>query len=284
MLWNRSGFNELRLVWDVSEYRVETVEQYLSTVDDACRILWDKSGCGPHAGYSPKLWFRGLRSYHYPLIPLIGRENLSVEQEESTLSKFSAEEKLYPGEISHKSQGTGAYWERLFQMHYCGFPTRLMTWTEDPLVALIFAIDPEASKEEKAWDACVWCLNPVKLNTAFTFHNYLPEGYIPNVQEKKVYEIFGPGRNPFWNKKPAAVYGPVSTPEIVLQSGTFTVFPYTVPLVDMKELLDSGQYLLKIVIAGESRMSMTEQLQRYGLTKAQLTPESESEDTLQEEL
>ncbi len=268
MLWDFLSFNDFYPVRDAAEYRIETVEQYLRAVDDAYKNLWGIKKCGC-IRYSPKLWFRGLRTSDYSLIPAIGRENRSVELESHYLSKFKAKE---------KSEGLSTYWDWLFLMQHHGVPTRLMNWTEDPLVALIFAIDSEASTDEKEWDACVWCINPVKLNTAFIFHDYLPEGYVPNVQEKKVYELFGPGKNPFWNKKPAAVYGPVNNSGIVLQRGTFTVFPHTVSFVDMKELPDSSQYLLKIVIVRESRVFIADQLSRYGLTKAQLMPESTSED------
>jgi hypothetical protein len=148
-----------------------------------------------------------------------------------------------------------------------------MDWSEDALVALVFAVDPDASEEEKSKDAAVWCLNPVKLYSAFSFHEYFPEGYIPNVLEKGVYEMFGPQKNPFQNKKPAAVYGPVNSSRVVVQRGTFIVFPYLVPLLDMKELSDSYQYLMKVVISKEFRAELSEQLRRYGITKAQLMPE-----------
>jgi len=56
--------------------------------------------------------------------------------------------------------------------------------------------------------------------------------------------------------------------------------------VDMKDLSDSYQYLFKIVIAKEFRASLTEQLRRYGITKAQLMPELKSIalELIQEEL
>ena len=270
------------------EQKVESVEQYMKAIDNAYRILWSDNQEVQEIKYSPKLWFRGLRAAAYPLLPALGRNGLHAEYESVYLSKFKSKAFPYLDQISLRSgaEGTGAYWEWLFLMQHYGIPTRLMDWSEDALVALIFAIDLEATEEEMSNDAAVWCLNPVQLNTAFTFHDYYPEGYIPNIQEKGVYEMFGPQKNPFQNKKPAAVYSPINSPKIIVQRGTFMVFPYTVPMVDMKDLSDSYQYLFKIVIAKEFRASLTEQLRRYGITKAQLMPELKSIalELIQEEL
>lgn len=275
MLEERSGFKEFYPALCGFEQKVETVEQYMQAVDKAYRILWNENQTEANIKYSPKLWFRGLRDFDYPLLPSIARRGLNVEYETIYLSKFKSKAVPYLNQVPIRPscEGICAYWEWLFLMQHYGVPTRLMDWSEDALVALIFAIDLDASEEEKSKDAAVWCLNPVKLNTAFTFHDYYPEGYIPNVQEKGAYDIFGPQKNPFQNKKPAAVYGPMNSPRIIVQRGTFTVFPYTVPLVDMKDLTDSYQYLIKIVLAKEFRTSLTEQLRRYGITKAQLMPE-----------
>lgn len=254
---------------------VETVEQYLHAVEKARMILWDENKTAADIKYSPKLWFRGLRTFDYPLLPSIGRRNLTVEYENIYMSKFKTEAGPYIDRIASASahEGPEAYWDWLFLMQHYGIPTRLMNWTEDPLVALVFAIDTDATAEERETDAAVWCLNPVKLNTAFLFHAYYPEGYIPNIQEREVYLKFGPHKNTKPGKKPAAVYPPVNTPRIVVQQGTFVVFPYMIPLFDMKELPDSKQYLQRIIVAKESRTAMSEQLRRYGITKCQLMPE-----------
>jgi hypothetical protein len=274
----RSGFKEFYPALCNLDHRVETIEQYMSAIDYAYRVLWDDTGIKDEIKYSPKLWFRGVKASDYPLLPSIGRNNLTVENETVYMSKFKSKAVPYLSDpaLSPGSDFISAYWKWLFLMHQYGIPTRIMDWTEDALVALIFAIDADATQEEKSKDAAVWCLNPIKLNTAFSFHDYYPAGYIPNVQEKSVYRLFGPFKNRFINKKPVAVYSSVTSPKIIVQRGTFTVFPYTVPLEDMKELPDSCQYLFKIVLSKNAREIMTEQLRRYGITKAQLMPELES--------
>lgn len=59
-----------------------------------------------------------------------------------------------------------ASWLTLMQ-HY-GLPTRLLDWSESPLVALYFAL---SSDEDAKADAAVWVLNPMKLNKKWVMEN-----------------------------------------------------------------------------------------------------------------
>jgi hypothetical protein len=209
------------------------------------------------------------------MLPSLGRAPLNVDYETIYLSKFKSKAIPYLGSLPVYpfSEGLPGYWDWLFLMQHYGVPTRLMDWSEDALVALLFAIDVNAKPAELAKDPIVWCLNPVKLNEAFVFTDHYPPGYIPNVEEAKVYEMFGSDTSGFNNKKPCAAYGPLNSTRIIAQKGVFTIFPYTIPLEEFDKLPDSSQYLTSIVISKDARVQLTEQLRKYGFTYAQLFPE-----------
>jgi hypothetical protein len=254
---------------------VSTVEQYLHAVDRIYQKFWGIRSGAADLTYSSKLWYRGMKDQDYLMLPSIARGRMNASYEKIYLSKFKSKAIPYLGQLPSYpfSEGLGGYWSWLFLMQHYGVPTRLMDWSEDALVALLFAIDVRATAAELQKNPIVWCLNPVELNKAFHFNDIYPPGYIPNVEEESVFELFGPQQSGFLNKKPGAVYGPLNSTRIVAQRGVFTIFPYTDQMVEFNKLADSAAYLDSIIIDKNARISMTEELRRYGINYAQLFPE-----------
>ncbi len=262
---------------DLCEGKIKTVEEYLNAIDSVYEKFWEEDQSDNTIKYSSKIWYRGVRDQDYKMLPSISRNDLNVNYETTFLSKFKSKAIPYLGQLPSYpfSEGVAGYWDWMFLMQHYGVPTRLMDWTEDALVALVFAINVDATPKELDKDPAVWCLNPVKLNEAFNFNNAYPLGYIPNVEEKQVYEMFGPEQSGFVNKKPCAVYGPLNSARIVAQKGVFTIFPYTNNMTEFDKLPDSSEYMEKLIICKDSREDITEQLRKYGINYAQLFPEIE---------
>lgn len=214
-----------------------------------------------------------MKSTTFHLTPTIAR-GLGAQAEVVYLSKFRS--LAYPyldGQLPYFpfSEDRNSYWGWLFLMQHYGVPTRLLDWSREALVALLFALGEPVNEEERNHDKAVWVLDPVRLNKAFRFYKFLKPGYIPNVTEPAFNALFGPNaKNDI--VKPAAAIGPLNNPRIIKQAGTFTVFPRSAKIVPLDELPDSHKYLYKIVIKKEARERMNSQLLHYGLTEHDLFP------------
>jgi len=107
-------------------------------------------------------WYRGHADLSWELIPKVHRRPYNSEEElfhkeRQITNDFQMRASVF--QMPKPKPNEYASWLTLMQ-HY-GLPTRLLDWTRSPLVALFFAV-----YEESAWnkDACIWMLNPGKLN------------------------------------------------------------------------------------------------------------------------
>jgi hypothetical protein len=214
------------------------------------------------------------------LLPSITRKvdnlQLNVEFEIVFLSKFKSLVIPYVETLPAVPlpNGIPSYWNWLFEMQHYGVRTRLLDWSRDALVALFFATNPlDPAIKPGEVDAAVWILNPVTLNTAFSFHSFLKPGYIPNVEEPQFNLFFGPDSQILSTKKPAAAIGPLNSTRIVAQRGVFTVFPHVKGLVPLEDFEDASNYLFKICVASDKLDFIFAQLQEYGITRITLFPE-----------
>lgn len=135
-------------------------------------------------------WFRGSVNRKYKLVPSIGRKPFQVDRERALVNLFKQNAVQF---IDKRPQSE---WEWLFVARHHTVPTRLLDWTESPLIALYFAthsVDPRWAKIEAGKDGALWLLLPTKLNEMSTavrhtsdfalpifedsdaiLHNYLP--------------------------------------------------------------------------------------------------------------
>ncbi len=252
---------------------VKSVQQYLRIVEQIYKNIQNNSTPGVSKQFKNLLWYRGLASLDYDLKPSISRGGLNSDYEVIYLSKFKSMaipyvEKL-PGYLLN--EGTPSYWGWLFLMQHYGLPTRLLDWSTNALVGLLFATH-DRNAEQRKFDAVVWLLNPVKWNSTFQLYDFLPTGYIPNVAENVVYEQFEP-ESVSTDKKPLAAIGPLNSTRIVAQQGTFTIYPHTKDLISMDRLPGASESMYKILIDNNSTDSIVKELTSYGITYASLFPE-----------
>jgi FRG domain len=224
------------------------------------------------------LWFRGVGNATYKLKPTIHRHPKIIN--EATLLGY--EDKLITRfkerSVPYLKNRIDDIWEILFLMQHFGMPTRLLDWTENPLLALFFALSsaPQNSTGGYDDDAAVWVLWPAKWNQDIFKHNtYKGNALSPTDQLVKSYQ---PGTEPrYINENPVAILGIHNSPRIVAQRGSFCLFGKS--LIPMEDIYTNGTFeqdtLKKIIIPKLMINDLLNKLLWMGITDAVIYPDLE---------
>lgn len=230
-------------------------------------------------GALTSLWFRGVGNATYKLTPSIHRH----AQVTTTDSLFEMENKLLTRykerSVPYLSSQFRDSWELLFLMQHYSVPTRLLDWTENPLIALFFALS--SAKKDSAGnfvnDAAVWTLSAASWNqTVFRHQSYSGAALSPSdTMVNQSYAIGSDAR--LINEMPVAILGIHNSPRIVAQRGSFTLFGKSLsPMEDIYATHDFPQDTLsKILIPAALIGELLEKLVWMGISDSVIYPDLE---------
>lgn len=103
------------------------------------------------------VWYRGCSDCAYTLTPSLYRPPFELQQEASLINSFKQ------NAVQFVDQRPQSEWEWLFLARHHSVPTRLLDWSESPLIGLYFAVADDAATNDVK-DGAVWVLRPTELN------------------------------------------------------------------------------------------------------------------------
>lgn len=180
--------------------------------------------------------YRGVKSVHYPLLPKIGRvippESIgSREKNEQEILRLFKERAFQYLDVIPRND-----WDWLAIGQQYGLPTRLLDWTDNPLVACFFAIN-EWTEDD---------------GVIYAYHN---DSYI-SVEEHP---------DPFRYKKVGKFVPRHLVQRITTQGGLFTVHP------NPYEVFESDD-MERIIVPRDIHAELRGMLNKYGVNQFSLFP------------
>lgn len=214
-------------------------------------------------GYNGSIWYRGQANQNWPLTP--GYLRLSTPPSESTLiKKFKQSAAMLIDTSPNQS------FDWLFLMQHYGVPTRLLDWSESPLVGLYFAV--ENFQNHVGTDAALWSLRPSELNKNAGINNTDEEFFIPSFEDVELenYSVEILSQNTRTQQRPLATIATRNNTRIQAQHGVFTIHHHDRTPI---ENVGDSSHVIKYVIPDASKANLLKQLSLLGFTKFQLFPE-----------
>jgi hypothetical protein len=214
--------------------------------------------------YKGPVWFRGQADARWGLMPSFCRQESKVS-ESTILKRFKQNANM----LLEKDPGSSFAW--MFLMQHYELPTRLLDWSESPLVALYFAVENYISHE--GVDAVIWALKPCELNGQASIRDEQEEFFIPSFDDQELinYSIETLAQGPNRTKlSPIATIATRNNPRIQAQQGVFTIHHREIlPIEDVGD----GSHCVKYVIPEGKKKTLLSQLNLLGFSRFSLFPE-----------
>ena len=222
------------------------------------------SARGTFASAQPR-WYRGEGRFRNKraLLPSIARAPHSTSDEWAIYQRFRQNAAAF---LPHMNLSE---WDWMLYMRHFSARTRLLDWTESPLVALYFAV---VNEKRRRVDGVVWSIDPVRLNELAGFERRV---YCAGIDTEL--DVYTPSQVKAATEdakfKPAALITARSFPRLVAQQGVFTVIHRNAMALDS---IDDDRLLAHIRIPAKAKARIRAGLRQLGVNRLSLYPELQS--------
>lgn len=216
------------------------------------------------------IWFRGHSNQRWHLEPSLARFK-KLNHELQLIKRFKQNAFQFLGRVPKEE------WEWIFLMQHYRVPTRLLDWTESPLIGLYFAVS-DRPRRKVTTSAALWCLYPQKLNEISGLA-LDPPGDIPAFGDEKELDDYLPTRvhaPQATSKNPLAIIAPRQFERIYVQQGVFTILHRRAIRIDeLRDPNGNQSHLVKLKIPRNAVARLRKELGYLRMHKLSVFPQLE---------
>ena len=227
-----------------------------------------------HSPGGDTIWFRGQANKDWSLVPSLGRYSYDPARERAIGDRFKQNAVQF---LTHRPDE----WEWLFLMRHHWVPTRLLDWTESPLVALYFAVTEEEGAVES--DGMLWALLPKELNR-FANVPGTPATQLPLFGFDEVLDNYLPSRvtrEQSSRLPPVAGIALRESLRMQAQHSVFTVMHHDPTPI---ESLSDRKHAWAYTIPAEAKPKLVKELRTLSISRLTLFPQLDNVGRLAREL
>src|SRR3990172_9096963 len=220
--------------------------------------------------FKGQVWWRGQRDQAWHLSPSVFREQRWTESETSYTERFQHKAPSRHPRVPAYEDRSG--W--LFLMQHYRLPTRLLDWTESPLIAAFFAAQKDKAatdhpSEVQDSDGAIFALSPYRLNEDQVHKSAL---IMPDDEHAKplIDRAFSSTVPP--NETIVAVRPSEVDLRLVVQLSVFTIHGTAAGL---DTLSSQSAFLRKYSVPSGAKGHLLEELKHLGIRESSIFPDLE---------